>query len=311
MRRIVVLLLFTLTMVVAWGLVSLGLPVPAAASLGLVIVGVVALAVERAAASDSPVYGVTFLSLGGLAGIAAMVHAVPQVNGWIIGIGTLIVEIALLVVIFKGYRKLAGQAVSLLRRRLAERKSWTYTREAVVPVAGPRTAARLVGVPDDATSITGQEVVHAQANGLDFMVFDRPRPEGRNGHPQTVWLVRLPVALPYLLSSYLDYLQQEEGTGGDPSVHLRNRLLGLPAVVPGQPQDHTDNPGFGRLLFTPEVRQAATAPDFPRRWWIEGAYLCATSDGATAEPKLVETWVEMLTGLAARFPWPALTGPAA
>ncbi|WP_198170518.1 hypothetical protein [Actinoplanes awajinensis] len=306
--RFMAILLFGVTLGLATALASTGLPVPAAATLALVIVGAVALAVERKTGRDSPVLGVTFLSFGAIAGIAAMVQAVPQVNGWIIGIGTLIVEIALLIGVMKGYRKLAGQAGSLLRQRLAQQKGWTYAHEAEVPVPGPRTAPRLVAVPNDATSTTGQEVVYGAVNGLNFIVFDRRRPNDRTGHPQTVWLIQLPVALPYLISSYLPYLQQEEGAGeAEPTAALLGQILGLPAVRPGQPQDHTDHSGFGRVLLTPEVRQATTAPDFPRRWWIEGTYLCATSDGETANPKLVAMWVDMLTSFAARFPWPSLT----
>ncbi|GAA4588787.1 membrane protein implicated in regulation of membrane protease activity [Actinoplanes octamycinicus] len=307
MSRLIILVLLGATLAVGALLVKLGLPVPAALALALTAVGAATLAVERKAERDSPVFGITFMSMGALAGVAGMVKAVPQVNGWVVGIGTLIAEIALLIGVLKGYRKLAGQAGSMLRRRLAERKGWTYAAEAAVPVPGPRSVSRLLAVPNDATSTTGQEVVHGTANGMNFMVFDRRRPNDSNSEPQTVWIVQLPVALPWLLASYLDYLKQEEGAA-DPSANLRAQLMGLPEVRPGQPQDHTDQPEFGRVLFTPEVRRIVATPDFPRRWWIEGNCLCSTWDGAVAGPKDVEQQVDLLTGLAARFPWPALTG---
>jgi hypothetical protein len=290
--RFLVLVLLVCTVVVAAALTALGLPVPLALTLGLLVVGGVTLAIERRLGRERPVVGITFLALSGIAGIVATVHALPQTNGWIVGLGTLALEIAALFGVIKLYRRLLGQAGSVFRRRLAAHRSWRYEPEATVPVPGPRTAPRLRGVPNTATSTTGRDVLHASANGLAVTVFDRAGARDRKA--QTVWLVHLPAALPVVLSSFVRYAQVEEGA------------LGLPPIQPDQPGAHTDHPDFARTLVTPEVRRVAASQGFPMRWWIEGAYLCATADDG-AKPPQVEEYVDRLTGFASRFPWPALS----
>jgi hypothetical protein len=281
------------------------------------------LAIERRMGRDAPVLGITFLSLSGIAGIVSTVHAIPQVNGWIIGLATLALEIGALIGIVKLYRRLLGKAGSVFRRRLATRRGWRYEPEATVPVPGPRSAPRFRSVPNGATSTTGKDVVYATANGLNVTVFDRSRAGERK--MQTVWLVHLPMSLPFVLSSYLRYLQVEDGTLPAPANNLLavldstgtsgsgygaeiDRALQMPAIQMGRPGDHTDNPDFGRVLLNPDVRRAATA-ELPLRWWTEGTYLCATKDGDEprgAKGDQVEEYVDRLTWFAAHFPWPAM-----
>jgi hypothetical protein len=265
--RLIVLGLVFGTLLLAGGLVGLGLAVPLAVALALLLVGGAALAIERRLGRQAPAFGVTFLSLSGIAGIVAAVHALPQVNGWVVGLGTLALEIAALIGVVKLYRRLLGQAGSVFRRRLAARRSWRYEPEATVPVPGPRTAPRLKSVPNAATSTTGRDVLHASANGLAVTVFDRTGARGRQ--VQTVWLVHLPMPLPSV-----------EG-------------------------EHTDSPDFARALMTSDVRRVTGTRGFPMRWWIEGRYLCCTADDG-ARPPQVEEYVDRLTGLASRFPWPDL-----
>src|SRR5256714_10893034 len=302
--RLVILGLLFGVFAVAGVLIGIGIPVYLAITLAFLIVGVVTLVVERRMERAAPAFGIAFMVLSGLFGIFAVHKALPQVNGWITGLGTLALEIAALYGVIKLYQRLLGQAGSVFRRRLGARRSWRYEPEATVPVPGPRSAPRFRSVPNDATSTTGRDVLYATANGLNVTAFDRAGARDRKA--QTVWLVQLPAALPYLLSSFLRYLQLEDGTPDSPFGAVLDRALGLPPIEPGQPGPHTDHPDFARTLLTPDVRRIAGLQDFPKRWWIEGWYLCATADDG-AKPPQVEEWVDRLTGFASRFPWPALT----
>jgi hypothetical protein len=151
-------------------------------------------------------------------------------------------------------------------------------------------------------------------------VFDRAG--ARDTKAQTVFLVHLPMALPFVLSSFVRYLQLEEGAvpaPHNPVLAVLNtdgrsasgygaeidRALGLPPIELGQPGPHTDHPDFARTLLTPDVRRVVATEGFPMRWWIEGAFLCTTADDG-AKPQHVEEWIDLLSGLAVRFPWPAL-----
>src|SRR5262249_43608478 len=150
---------------------------------------------------QAPAIGITFMALSGLSGIVAVVKALPQVNHWITGLGTLALEIAALYGVIKLYKRLLGQAGSVFRRRLATRRGWRYEPAATVPVPGPRSAPRFRSVRNDATSTSGRDVLYASANGLNVTVFDRAGVRDRKA--QTVWLVHLPVALPFVLSSFV------------------------------------------------------------------------------------------------------------
>jgi hypothetical protein len=319
--RLIILGLIAATFVVAGVLIGIGIPVYLAITLAFLIVGVVTLAVERRMGREAPAFGIAFMVLSGIFGMFAVHKALPQVNGWIVFLGMLVLEIGALIGVIKLYKRLRGQAGSVFRRRLAARRTWRYEPEATVPVPGPRSAPRFRGVPNDATSTTGRDVVYATANGLNVTVFDRAGARDRKA--QTVWLVQLPAALPYVLSSFVHYLRLEEGTprptpdnpilaaldptGTSPSGYGAevDRALGLPTVQLGDPGPHTDHPDFARTLLTPDVRRIAGMQDFPKRWWIEGWYLCTTADDG-AKPADVEDWVDRLTGFASRFPWPAL-----
>lgn len=335
--RLILLALTFCAIAVAMGLGAIGLPVPAAVTVALLIVGVATIAVERRMGRPLPGIGPFFVILAGLTGIAAMVQALPQVNGWVVGLTMLALEIAALIGAIKLYQRLAGEASVQLRRRLAKRRGWEYLPEATVPVPGPHTAPRWKGVPNDASSTIGRHVVYANVNGLAVTVFDRMRPNERNAGVQTVWLVHLPMALPFVLSSFVRYLESEEQEAGaargqtaparSMASHLLDpmgtsatglgseidKALGLPPIRLGQPGDHTDHPDFARTLLTRDVRLAAAQSGFPMRWWIENSYLCVVSgdeERTGAKPAEIEEWVLLLTAFAARFPWPAL-GPYA
>src|SRR2546430_4693587 len=272
--RLLVLVLLGCAIAVTALLVQAGLPVPAALTLGLLVVGGATTAVERRMGRSAPVLGITFLSLSGLAGIAAAVRGLPQVNGWVVGLGTLALEIGALIGVLKLYRPPAGQAGSVVRRRLAYARGWHSEPRATVPVPGPRTASRLKSVPSDATETTGTDVVRATINALTVTLFDRSRPGAHPGEPgQTVWLVHLPVPLPYF-----------------------------------SPEDALAGSDVARILMTTQARSVASGVGFPRSWWIEGGYLCCVYGDGTrgAAAQLVAEYAERLTALAAAFPWPEL-----
>jgi hypothetical protein len=295
--RVAALGLIVCVFVIAGVLAAVGAPIPLAIFIAFLLVGLAAMLVERRLGRDAPVLGITFLSIGGLVGIAAMVQAVPQVNGWIIGLGTLAVEIGILIGLVKLYRVLAAGATVALRRRLAERRGWRYVPQAEVPVPGPRSAPRLQGVPNDARSTTGRDVVYATANGFNVTVFDRVRPNEKNARPQTVCLVHLPMAMPYLSSSFGSVL---DAPNVPPNNPVLNQFMPDPAQL-------TDNESFARTLMTPQFRTEARR--LPSEFWIENAYLCMVlSAGARSGAKAseVEQSIDATTSLAARLPWQAI-----
>src|SRR5256886_7903088 len=140
--RLAVLGLLAATFAVAAGLIGIGIPIPLAITLALLLVGIGTLVLERRLGREAPVLGISFMVLSGFFGIYAVHRALPQVNGWVVGLGTLALEIAALYGIFKLYRRLLGQAGTVFRRRLAARPTRRYAPEAPRPGPRPRTAAR-------------------------------------------------------------------------------------------------------------------------------------------------------------------------
>ena len=112
--RLIALGLTACTIVVTLVLTSLGLPVPAATALGLLLAGLMATALERRLHHPAPVFGLALLAMSALFGIATMVQALPRVNGVLVGLSTLALELAALVGVVRLYRRRAG---STPRRR--------------------------------------------------------------------------------------------------------------------------------------------------------------------------------------------------
>jgi hypothetical protein len=111
------------------------------------------------------------------------------------------------------------------------------------------------------------------------MVFDRFRRPPRLGEPvQTVWMVQLPMALPYLSSADL-------AASADPTASAWPEPLA--ATVAG----------------VTEVRRA-TANLGRDGWWIDGGYLFHTAYRVST--RMLGEPVERLTALVAALPWPAL-----
>ena len=314
--RLIVLGLLFCTFIVSAALITIGIPTGAAIFFALLIVGIGAMVVERRLGREAPVLGITFLSLGAIAGIVGMVHAVPQVNGWIIGLGTLALEIGGLIGLIKLYRVLNNQAGTQLRRRMAARRSWHYAPDAEVPVPGPHVAPYLKGVPNDARTTTGRDIVYATSNGFNVTVFDRVRPNEKNARVQTVWLVHLPMALPFVSSGFARYLEKPNDPHG---MNLANvpldqlgpagQMMAAAVAQTSDPATYTSNEQFARALMTPQVR--ADVARLPGQFVIENAFLCLVdnSEGRTgAKAAQVEHYVDSLTGFASRLPWQAVSG---
>src|SRR5436190_2345123 len=176
----------------------MGLPIPLAVTLALLTVAIGVGAVERRLAREAPVLGITMLSLSALCGMVAAIEAVPQVEAWIVGTVTVLVELGLIIGAFLLYRRTLTAAGVMARRRMARRRGWRYEPEATVPV--PASVPRLRNVPLGATAATGRDVVHPTANGLPVTVFDRSDARGRE--KQTVWLLHLPPAPPDALAAF-------------------------------------------------------------------------------------------------------------
>jgi hypothetical protein len=85
------------TVLLSAAFIAIGLPTGAGIFLGLLVAGLGALALERRFIThDAPVLGISFLSFAAIAGIVSMVKAFPQVDGWIIGLSTLALELGIL-----------------------------------------------------------------------------------------------------------------------------------------------------------------------------------------------------------------------
>ncbi len=199
--RLAALGLLVVTLIVGAGLVAMGVPIALAVTLALLVVAIGVGAVERRLAREAPVFGISMLSLSALSGMVAAINAVPQVNAWIVGSVTVLVEIGLIIGALMLYRRTLTAAGVMARRRMANRRGWRYEPEATVPVPGPASVPRLKSVSTGATATTGRDVVHATVNGLAVTVFDRVDARGRE--KQTVWLVHLPPAPPDALAAFI------------------------------------------------------------------------------------------------------------
>jgi hypothetical protein len=135
--RVAALGLIVCVFVIAGVLAAVGAPIPLAIFIAFLLVGLAAMLVERRLGRDAPVLGITFLSIGGLVGIAAMVQAVPQVNGWIIGLGTLAVEIGILIGLVKLYRRRIRHGERLQRHGLRPGTPEREERPAADRLPGP------------------------------------------------------------------------------------------------------------------------------------------------------------------------------
>jgi hypothetical protein len=291
------------TALIAWPMHAAGLPIGAAVIIALVVLGTIFFLVE--AGNGGPVGALTCYTFAGIGGIVAMVKTFPEVNSWVVGLGTLAVEVGAVVGLWYLAKVIGGKGGKSLRERVAAGRGWKYISRADVPVPGPMSVGYLQGVPNNAPSTTGTDVVYANANGLNVTVFDRMRPNEKNAKVQTVWLVHLPLSLPFLSSGYASFLKGETPFGVfDGFVSPGEHPL---AQQGNNPAAWTADEHYARALLTPPALADTDALSFP--YWIENNYLCAaenTGKRTGSAARVVEHRVDALTAFAARLPWPQL-----
>jgi hypothetical protein len=237
-----------------------------------------------------------------IAGIWAMVNAFPNVNGWLVGIGTLVVELVLAVVILAAAASLSLGRGLKRRNAMIDRRGWTFAGQAELPVPGPRSA-RLLNLPDDAVTMTGSAVIQANGNGLAVTIFNKVPADLTKERAQIVFMVRLPMALPYLHSLYTTFVMSDK---------WEDKLLGAvvsPHLVSGRqagdPAQWTDDDAFAKAFMTPQIRQATDGLLY--HYWIENGFLCTTEregeKSLSLEAKEMEFRVDELTSFVTRLPW--------
>ncbi|GIJ46449.1 hypothetical protein Val02_33350 [Virgisporangium aliadipatigenens] len=247
-----------------------GLPGPLSAIIGpfLVGLGVIAVGVfidPRVVRAGQVFIGVSFLVV-----LLVVIKVFPY-NGFLEAGVVLAIEGIIVAVFRKVWVKLPMPRKVGARQKLARRNGWAFVPEATVPVGGPQTVTRLFGVPTGAAHTTGHAVVSGSANAMTFTVYDRlRRPPRMTDRIQTVWVVHLPMALPFVSSR--DIVQ---GSGDEAT-----RAIATPQLV--------------------HALQAGALPEF----WIEGPFLYSTQLGLP--PGAIGPRVDALTRTAVALPWPAL-----
>lgn len=264
-------------------ILKIGLPAGPAFALAFLIVGAAAVTVEVWLDRVAPLFGCATLALGACMGGGWLAMELDDAGlpKWAAISAVLLLGVGILV----GLAKVAARRVQTHSKRgqLAERRGWQHVPHADVPVPGPRSAAMLAATPG-AWTTTGRDVVSATVNGLPVTMFDLARPTGKHERVQSVWLVRLPMVLPYaVLATYQDRDQPRMAVSG------------------------TDDEAFAGRLLTPQVRSAAVS--LKRTVWIENAYLCAIWDSGArigVSATAVEQSIDGLAALAAVLPWEAI-----
>ncbi|MEV6924309.1 hypothetical protein AB0M46_07360 [Dactylosporangium sp. NPDC051485] len=279
-----------------FGLWKAGLPGPVAAIIAPMLVAALLIGLGFAVDHRLVKVGYAFLVVTGIVVLSVAIKLLDQFNWAVVAVAVLAVEGAVLAAWQAMYVRLPARRPAAGRRRMAAKAAWQYAAQVSVPVAGPRTAARLLGVPGNATTTTGADAVHGTVDALPVLVFDRWRRTPRIADPvQTVWVVRLPMALPFLASTYFRPATSLDGT--------LDAMFGAQAA--GAPQEHAADPDAARIIAESPVRAAASELRLPRSWWVEGECLYAVG-APGAGPDVERTYAQNLAALAAAFPWQAL-----
>ncbi|GAA0949449.1 hypothetical protein [Virgisporangium aurantiacum] len=212
----------------------------------------------------------------GLVGVILLIAANHVFEGhYIVVTGATLAAEAGIVALGVGiYRRIPAPRRFGRRQKIAATRGWRFMPEVAVPVGGPVTATRLIGVPTQASGTTGEGTVTATANGLTCVAYDRARRRPRlTDQVQTAWTVFLPAPLPYITQADVDSVRS--GTPTDRPVH-------------------------------PVAHMLAGVPSPNTTWWIEGGYLYGVSE-TPARADLVADRIEQLTRFAAQIPWQRIT----
>src|SRR4051794_24790809 len=154
MYRIYVVGLFLMSIFLGSVLAAVGVPPAAAFPIGFVLAGAGATFMERRTNRPVPILGPVLIGMGFLFGIGGVVDALPQINGWVVGLSTLALEIVATIGAIRLYRRVGRRAATAQRRRLAERHGWRVGEQAGGPPPGPGAAAPVGGGPDGGAAAT-------------------------------------------------------------------------------------------------------------------------------------------------------------
>lgn len=254
-----------------------GLPGPAAAVIGFLIIGVAVGLLGTRFDGRIAVVGAIFASVGGLVTMVAVADLFPQINKYVTATAVLAVEMGILSAVLDAYRRLPALPPTRGRKRLAARLGWEFVPSLTVAVPGPQTALRLIGVQEGAQSVDLYDVVRGTVNGVPVLAGDRYRRKPRRSDPvQTIWMVPLPAPVPFLSHTAFDATGQVTAAAPDPDL---------------------------AHLFAGRVPTQATFLDTVPPWWMEGQFLLCQGPG---DPDTIVAWATTLTRSATTMPWDAL-----
>ncbi|GAB3863460.1 hypothetical protein ACFPIJ_50205 [Dactylosporangium cerinum] len=263
---------------VAVPLAKAGLPGAVAAVIGFLVIGTATGLVGARLDPRFAVVGGIHASIGGLVAMIAAARALPQLNGYLVATVVLIIEMGILAAVLNAYRSLPALSPTGGRKRLAARQSWEFLPSLAVPVPGPQSARKLLGVQEGAPSVELFDVVRGAVNGVPVLAGDRYRRKPRRSDPvQTVWMVPLPAPVPFLAHTSFDNTGQVAATAPDPAL---------------------------AQLFAGHVPTPVAIFDTVPPWWIEGQYLLC--EGGTGDPDTILAWATTLTRAATAMPWDAV-----
>ncbi|WP_327008283.1 hypothetical protein OHA72_14120 [Dactylosporangium sp. NBC_01737] len=254
-----------------------GLPGAAAAVIGFLIVGVAVGLLGTRFDGRITVVGGIFASIGGIVTMIAVSDLIPQVNKYVTAAVVLAVEMGILSVVLDLYRSLPALPPTRNRKRLAARQGWEFLPSLAMPVPGPQSARKLIGIQEGAQSFELSDVVRGSVNGVPVLAGDRHRRKPRRSDPvQTVWMVPLPVSVPFLSHASFDAAGQVAADAPDPAL---------------------------AQLFAGRVPARASIFGVVPPWWIEGQYLLCEGSG---DPDVIVAWADTLTRAATSMPWEVL-----
>jgi hypothetical protein len=183
----------------------------------------------------------------------------------------------ILSVVLDLYRSLPALPPTRNRKRLAARQGWEFLPSLAMPVPGPQSARKLIGIQEGAQSVELTDVVRGSVNGVPVLAGDRYRRKPRRSDPvQTVWMVPLPASVPFLSHASFDASGQVAADAPDPAL---------------------------AQLFAGRVPAQVSIFDVVPPWWIEGRYLLCEGPG---DPDVIVAWANTLTRAVTSMPWEAL-----
>ncbi|GAA3201665.1 hypothetical protein ACFO1B_06360 [Dactylosporangium siamense] len=266
---------------VAVPLAKAGLPGAVAAVIGFLVIGTATGLLGARLDPRFAVVGGIHASIGGLVAMIAAARALPQLNGYLVATVVLIIEMGILAAVLNAYRRLPALSPTGGRKRIAARYSWEYLPTLPVPIPGPNSARKVIGVQEGAQSVELYDVLRGTVDGVPVLVGDRYRRKPRRSDPvQTIWMVPLPTPLPFLPHTAFDGAGQVTAAAPDPA------LASL----------------FAGRVPLPELLMSVPP------WWIEGQYLLCEGPG---DPDTIVAWSTRLTRAVRAMPWDEVRARAA